>query len=210
MVGSLVVFCLTYLVIASRQLRWVGLDRPAGAVVGAVAMVVVGGLPMDRALAAIDLHVVVLLFGVLLIAAYLAEARFFRLTAYLVLTRARSARSLLFALTFVVGALSALLLNDTVCVLLTPFRVGTALVPVAVVLAVALNALLPGLAYALARTRGAAAVPVVVFAVVAWSPSVAPGGDVLLPGGSSWQTTISFGVLLLGLLTGIVAALRAR
>ena len=78
MVGSLVVFTLTYLVIASRQLHWVGLDRPAGAVVGAVAMVVVGGLPMDAALQAIDLHILTLLFGVLLIAAYLHEAQFFR------------------------------------------------------------------------------------------------------------------------------------
>ena len=120
MTGALVVFVLTYLVIASRQLQVIGLDRPAGALVGAVAMVVVGGLPMDDALKAIDLHVLVLLFGVLLIAAYLVEARFFRLTAYLVLTRARSARSLLWALTFVVGGLSALLLNDTVCVLFTP------------------------------------------------------------------------------------------
>jgi len=138
-VGSLVVFTLTYLVIASRQLHWVGLDRPAGAVVGAVAMVVVGGLPMDAALHAVDLHILVLLFGVLLIAAYLHEAQFFRLAAFLVLTRARSARSLLFGLTFVAGALSALLLNDTVCVVLTPL-----------VVAVVVEARLPPLPYLLA------------------------------------------------------------
>lgn len=144
MVGALVVFCLTYLVIASRQLHWVGLDRPAGAIVGAVAMVVVGGLPMDAALAAIDLHILVLLFGVLVIAAYLQDARFFRLTAYLVLTRARSARSLLFGLTFVTGALSALLLNDTVCVLLTPL-----------VVAVVVEARLPPLPYLLALAGAA-------------------------------------------------------
>ncbi|MGE0549760.1 MAG: SLC13 family permease [Kofleriaceae bacterium] len=144
MVGALIVFCVTYLVIASRQLHWIGLDRPAGAMVGAVAMVVVGGLPMDRALVAIDLHVVILLFGVLLIAAYLAEARFFRLTAYHVLIRARSARSLLFGLTFVVGALSALLLNDTVCVLLTPL-----------VVAVVVEAKLPPLPYLLALASAA-------------------------------------------------------
>lgn len=144
MVGALVVFCLTYLVIASRQLHWVGLDRPAGAVVGATAMVLVGGLPMDRAIAAIDMHVVILLFGVLLIAAYLAEARFFKFTAYLVLVRARSARSLLFGLTFVVGGLSALLLNDTVCVLLTPL-----------VMSVIVEARLPALPYLLALASAA-------------------------------------------------------
>ena len=144
MVGTLVVFVLTYLVIASRQLHWLGLDRPAGAVVGAVAMVLVGGLPMDAALRAIDLHVVILLFGILLIAAYLQDAGFFRLCAYLVLTRARSARTLLFGLTFVAGALSALLLNDTVCVLLTPL-----------VVAVAVEARLPALPYLLALASAA-------------------------------------------------------
>lgn len=144
MVGALVVFALTYLVIASRQLHWIGLDRPAGAVVGAVAMVIVGGLPMDAALRAVDLEVVILLFGILVIAAYLAEAQFFRLTTYFVLTRARSARSLLFGLTFVVGALSALLLNDTVCVLLTPL-----------VIAVVVEARLPALPYLLALASAA-------------------------------------------------------
>jgi Na+/H+ antiporter NhaD/arsenite permease-like protein len=142
--GALVVFCVTYLLIASRELHFLRLDRPAGAVVGAVAMVVVGGLPMDEALHAVDLHVLVLLFGVLLIAAYLQEAQFFRFAAYLVLTRARSARTLLFGLVFVAGALSALLVNDTVCVVLTPL-----------VVAVVVEARLPPLPYLLALAGAA-------------------------------------------------------
>ncbi len=129
-------FCVTYLVIASRQLQFLKLDRPAGATIGAVAMVVIGGLPMDDALHAIDLHVLILLFGVLLIAAYLTEAQFFKLAAYAVLTRARSARSLMFGLVFVSGALSAFLVNDTVCVVLTPL-----------VVAVVVEARLPALPY---------------------------------------------------------------
>lgn len=129
-------FCVTYLVIASRQLHFLKLDRPAGATVGAVAMVVIGGLPMDDALHAVDLHVLVLLFGVLLIAAYLTEAQFFKLAAYHVLVRAKSARSLMFGLVFVSGALSAFLVNDTVCVVLTPL-----------VVAVVVEARLPALPY---------------------------------------------------------------
>ena len=144
MTGALVVFVLTYLVISSSTLQIVGLDRPGGALVGAVAMVLVGGLPMQQALEAIDLHVMVLLFGVLLISAYLVEARFFRLTAYWVTTRTRSARSLLWMLTFVVGAMSALLLNDTVCVLFTPL-----------VVAVVVEAKLPPLPYLLALASAA-------------------------------------------------------
>jgi Na+/H+ antiporter NhaD/arsenite permease-like protein len=138
-IGPLVVFAFTYLVIASRQLRWVRLDRPAGAMVGAVAMVLVGSLSLEESMHAIDLHVLVLLFGVLLIAAYLHEAQFFRLAAYLVLTRTRTARTLLWALTFVAGGLSALLLNDTVCVVMTPL-----------VMAVVIEAKLPPLPYLLA------------------------------------------------------------
>lgn len=137
--GALVVFSLTYVVIASRRLAALQLDRPAGALVGAVAMVVVGGLTLAEAEHAVDLGVITLLLGVLLIAAYLEEARFFRFCAYLVLTRARSARSLLWGLTFVAGALSALLVNDTVCIVLTPL-----------VVTVAVEARLPALPYLLA------------------------------------------------------------
>jgi len=137
--AAVVVFALTYVVIASRQLTILRLDRPAGALVGAVAMVVAGGLSLEGALAAIDLHVLTLLLGVLLVAAYLQEAQLFRYASYLVLTRARSARSLLWGLTFVAGGLSALLVNDTVCLVLTPL-----------VVAVAVEARLPVLPYLLA------------------------------------------------------------
>jgi Na+/H+ antiporter NhaD/arsenite permease-like protein len=152
MTGALVVFCATYLVIASRQLHFLKLDRPAGAIVGAVAMVIVGGLPMELALQAIDLHVLLLLFGVLVIAAYLEEAQFFRYAAYIVLTRAGSARSLLFALVAISGALSAFLVNDTVCIVLTPL-----------VVKVVIEARLPPLPYLLALAGAANVGGVVTF-----------------------------------------------
>ncbi|MEZ4402758.1 MAG: SLC13 family permease [Kofleriaceae bacterium] len=144
MTGALVVFVLTYLVISSTQLAWLGLDRPTGALVGAVAMVAVGALTFDAALAAIDLPVLTLLLGMLILAAYLEDARFFRYTAFVVLTRAGSARTLLWGLTFTAGGLSALLLNDTVCLLLTPL-----------VVAVALEARLPVLPFLLALASSA-------------------------------------------------------
>ena len=139
MYPALAVFVVTYVVIAVPGVVRLGLDRPAAALIGAVAMVVVGGLGLDAALAAVDLHVMVLLIGVLVIAAYLHESRFFRWAAYQVLTRAGSARSLLVGLTLVAAALSALLVNDTVCLVLTPL-----------VVAVAVEARLPVLPYLLA------------------------------------------------------------
>jgi Na+/H+ antiporter NhaD/arsenite permease-like protein len=137
--GALVVFCVTYLVLATRLLAVLGLDRPAASLVGAVAMASIGGLGLDAALGAVDLHVITLLLGVLIIAAYLTEAQFFRLAAYHVLTRMKSARTLLWGLTWLAGGLSALLVNDTVCIVLTPL-----------VVAVVVEARLPALPYLLA------------------------------------------------------------
>src|SRR5688572_16747002 len=100
-------------------------------------MVALGGLGIAAALHAIDMHVLSL--GVMLIAAYLQEAKLFRFVSYLVLTRTGSARTLLWGLTFVAGALSAFLVNDTVCLVLTPL-----------VVMVAVEAKLPVLPYLLA------------------------------------------------------------
>jgi Na+/H+ antiporter NhaD/arsenite permease-like protein len=141
--GALIVFCVTYLVIASRQLAILKLDRPGGALIGAVAMVVVGGMPMEAAFHAVQLDVIALLLGVLIIAAYLGEAKFFRRASWTVMTRSRSAHRLLWGIVFVSGAMSALLVNDTVCVVLTPL-----------VLAVVVEAELPALPFLLALASG--------------------------------------------------------
>jgi Na+/H+ antiporter NhaD/arsenite permease-like protein len=75
----------------------------------------------------------------MVIAAYLMEAAFFRTTAWWIVTRTKSARSLLWTLVFVSGGLSALLVNDTVCLMFTPL-----------VVAVITEAQLPSLPYLLA------------------------------------------------------------
>jgi Na+/H+ antiporter NhaD/arsenite permease-like protein len=197
--GALVVFCATYLVIATQQLRFLNLDRPGGAVVGAAAMVVVGGLPMEAALRAIDLHVLVLLFGVLVIAAHLQQAQFFRLAAYLVLTRATSARSLLFGLVFVAGALSALLVNDTVCVVLAPL-----------VVAVVVEARLPALPYLLALASAANVGGVVSFSGNPQNMIVGAAAHGTIGFGQYLALTLPIGVALLALNAATIAWLFRR
>ncbi|HEU4611216.1 MAG TPA: SLC13 family permease [Kofleriaceae bacterium] len=194
MEGALAVFCITYLVIASRQLRFLNLDRPAGAIVGGVAMVVVGGLPLDAALHAIDLEVLLLLFGVLVIAAYLTEARFFRFCAFLVLTRAKSARSLLFGLVFVAGGLSALLVNDTVCIVLTPL-----------VLAVVVEAHLPTLPYLLALASAANVGGVVSFSGNPQNMIIGAAARDSIQFGQYFLLTLPAGVLCLAANAALIA-----
>jgi hypothetical protein len=97
------------------------------------------------------------------------------------------------------GALTAL-----VEILLVPLRMGSTLVPLAVVLAVAGNIVIPWLSSQLTSAAFGAAPPVVAWILTAFLLSTSrPEGDVLLPGGSSVQW-VSYGVLFGGLFTALI------
>jgi Na+/H+ antiporter NhaD/arsenite permease-like protein len=117
---GLVVFLLTYVFLAGFKLPFVKLDRTGAALVGAAAMVGFGVIPPSEVARAIDVDTIVLLLGMMLLAAYLTQAAFFRATAYYVLVHSKTPRGLLFALVMISGLLSAFLVNDTVCLMLTP------------------------------------------------------------------------------------------
>ena len=67
----LVILVVTYLLIAAQGLPRVPLSRPAASLLGAVAMVTLGGLTLPEAYAAIDMNVIIFLLGVLILTAYL-------------------------------------------------------------------------------------------------------------------------------------------
>lgn len=116
----LAIFLLTYALIAIQQFPGLKINRPAASLLGAVAMVVVGGLPVPDAYAAIDMNVIVFLLGVLLLTAYLDLGGFFEWAAARIVARARSPHLLLAALIAASGLLSALFINDTICLVFTP------------------------------------------------------------------------------------------
>jgi len=117
---ALVIFLITYLFIGLRQIPRVHIDRPAGALVGAVLMVVAGVLTLDQAFAAVDLHTILLLLGMMIITVYLRAAGFFELMAGRILSLSRTPLHLLTLVTLSSGILSALFVNDTICLLYTP------------------------------------------------------------------------------------------
>ncbi len=123
MAAALVVFTLTYLAIAAGRVPWLSVDRPAAALLGAVLMVATGVLLPAEAGAAINGDTLGLLLGMMILAAYLGEAGFFRWASWRVIRAAGTPRSLLWGLTLTAGALSAFLVNDTVCLLMTPLVV---------------------------------------------------------------------------------------
>jgi Na+/H+ antiporter NhaD/arsenite permease-like protein len=118
-VVACVVFALTYLLIATRRLALLPIGRPAGALLGAVSMVVLGVLSPGAALAAVDAPTIVLLFGTMALAVYLERSGLFARLLALTLRVSRGPRGLLLAVAVVPGIASAFLLNDAVCLFLT-------------------------------------------------------------------------------------------
>jgi Na+/H+ antiporter NhaD/arsenite permease-like protein len=81
-------------------------------------------LTPEQAYRAVDYDTLVLLLGMMLISAYLFLAGFFDWAADWILRRARTPQALLGYLICTSGVLSALLVNDTVCLMLTPLVVA--------------------------------------------------------------------------------------
>lgn len=142
---ALAIFALTYLFIAGGHIPGTRLDRPAGSLLGAVLMIAAGVVaPRDLYLHGIDWDTLVLLLGMMLITAFLAEANFFARASHLTLRACRTPRGLLVGLCLSAALLSAFLVNDTVCLMFTPLA-----------LQVVLDAGLPPLPYLLAVCMGA-------------------------------------------------------
>jgi len=115
-----VIFVATYLVVALGRAPGIRLDRTGAAVVGAAFMVAFHVVTPERAYAMVDLGTLVLLFGTMVIVGHLRLAGFFRWVAAAVARRAASPRQLLAGLVAVAGVLSAVFVNDTICLALTP------------------------------------------------------------------------------------------
>ena len=143
-VVAIAIFGVTYLLLSGRQLHILPLNRPAAALLGTVLMVACGILTPVQAYQAVDYDTLVLLLGMSLISAYLYLAGFFEWTADWVLRVAKTPQRLLLYLTLTASVLSALLVNDTICLMLTPL-----------VVAVVVRGRLPLLPYLLALAMSA-------------------------------------------------------
>jgi Na+/H+ antiporter NhaD/arsenite permease-like protein len=117
---ALVAFAGTYLGLALGRLPVFRVDRTGVAIIGGALVVVTEVLPWERAVAAVDVHTLVLLFGMMIVAAYLRLSGFFRLVTYAAVRRAHSPVGLLALIIAAAGVLSALFVNDVVCLVMAP------------------------------------------------------------------------------------------
>jgi Na+/H+ antiporter NhaD/arsenite permease-like protein len=114
------IFGLTYLSLALGKIPGLRIDRAGIALVGAAAMMACGVLTVHDAARAVDYETIVLLFGMMVVVSYLRLAGFFALATDRIAARFSGPLTLLAVTISLSGVLSAFLVNDVVCVALTP------------------------------------------------------------------------------------------
>ncbi len=103
------------------------MNRATIALVGAVAMIVVGGLSLSEAFKSLDLNTLALLFAVMILVVNFRYSGLFKVIGQRISQLARSPRQLLALIIGVSGVLSAIFLNDTIVLMLTPLVVEIAM-----------------------------------------------------------------------------------
>jgi Na+/H+ antiporter NhaD/arsenite permease-like protein len=114
------IFAVTYIAIAIGRLPGFRLDRAGAALVGASLMLAVGGVGIDEVSRIIDFETIALLLGMMIVVGNLRLSGFFRLITGWAVARARHPLQLLAAVTLTSGIFSAFVLNDAICLVMTP------------------------------------------------------------------------------------------
>jgi Na+/H+ antiporter NhaD/arsenite permease-like protein len=142
--AAYLIFVGSYVVFALGKFPWMRIDRPGAAIIGAVLMVAFRIVGAPEALASIDFATIVLLFSMMLIVANLRLAGFFDWITEWIIQRLHP-HHLLPTVIFTSGLFSAFLVNDIVCLVMTPLvlrmarRLGLPPIPYVVAVATASN-----------------------------------------------------------------------
>lgn len=139
------IILLIYAAIAIGDIPRLRMNRATIALVGAALLVLLGAISEHDAIHAIDIGTLLLLGSMMVINNNLRLAGFFRAVTGRTLRLARTPRLLLALVIASSGVLSALFLNDTICLMLTPLvvditrRLGRDPIPYLIGLATATN-----------------------------------------------------------------------
>jgi Na+/H+ antiporter NhaD/arsenite permease-like protein len=123
----LVIFALTYVGLAFGHIPGLKLNRVGIVLLGAIGMMIFGGVTADKAVSFVNWPTVLLLFGFFVISAQLRLSGFYDRVANRIAGGLDRPKRFLIVLMTVTGGLSAFLNHDIVCLVFTPV-VGTALI----------------------------------------------------------------------------------
>lgn len=118
---AFLIFALTYIVIALGQPPLFRIDRTGAAIIGASLMLISKTLSVYDAYESIDYKTIIILFGMMVLIANIRLSGFFYIVQNFILSRVKNPHLLLASLILISGLLSAFFINDTVCLIFTPF-----------------------------------------------------------------------------------------
>ena len=119
-VAALIILVLTYVGVAVGRIPGLRLDRAGIAFLGGAAMIAVGPLSLEEAFRAIDFDTIALLLGMMIVVAHLKVSGAFRALGGYAIDHAHAPFVLLVTVTVMAGVLSAFLVNDAICLVMTP------------------------------------------------------------------------------------------
>ena len=120
MLIPILIFVATYAFVAIGEIPGLRIDRAGAALIGAGLMIAFGVVSLPEAYRAVDFDTILLLFSMMILVAYLRLSGFFQLVSKWVAEYARTPITLLIAIVVVTGFFSAFLVNDAICLVLTP------------------------------------------------------------------------------------------
>ncbi len=121
---TLIIVTLTYIGIAIGRWPILRANRTTIALIGVGLLIAARQIAFDQIGQFLNLDTLALLFAMMIINANLQLAGFFQLSGSFVLNLARSPRTLLAIEIILSGVLSALFLNDTICLIFTPLIIS--------------------------------------------------------------------------------------
>lgn len=95
-------------------------DRAGASIIGAITLIGSGVLSFDDAVKSVDYKTIVILFSMMIVVANLKLAGFFELLGSIVIKKVSTKKGLLLAVIVSSGVMSAIAINDIVCLLFTP------------------------------------------------------------------------------------------
>ena len=121
------IFLIIYLFISVQRFPFIKIDRPAGVFTGVTLLIYAGIITLEEGYGFIDWDVITFLLGMMVTVSYLQNSGFFALAAQFIVKKCKSPKSLLAGITISSALLSALFVNDTVCLLFAPVIISAAL-----------------------------------------------------------------------------------
>ncbi len=106
--------------IAIGSLPKLRMNRATISLVGATFLILTGAITLEDAYTSIDLDTISLLLGMMIINVNLGISGFFQFISSKIIHYSKTPIDLLLLIIFSSGALSAIFLNDTICLMLTP------------------------------------------------------------------------------------------